>query len=378
MSYESILAQNKEWIDQTFEKLDKKLSRLAVKSRDKIPYGSKNGVHDDKAAVDITYWTNGFWGGLMWLMYAATDKDCYLDTAKNADRILDGAWKKLDGLHHDVGFMWHITAGAAYRLTGDAEARRVNLLAAMTLASRYNMNGDFIVAWNGEDHKGWSIIDSMMNIPQLYWASRELKDDRYAQIAKRHADMAMHDHVRPDGSVAHIVSHTTDQPGVIETFGGQGCAVGSCWSRGASWALYGFALSYIHTGEEKYLDTAKKVAHYFAANTAINGWLPLIDFRAPDEAANRYDSTAGAIAACGMIEIAKHVPEHEKGLYLTAAINILKAMDKAWCNWGEDDDGILHFGSLRYGREEHTHIIYGDYYFAEAVTKLKGLDFLPW
>ena len=135
MSYESILAQNKEWMDQTFEKLDKKLSRLAVKSRDKIPYGSKNGVHDDKAAVDITYWTNGFWGGLMWLMYAATGKDCYLDTAKNADRILDGAWKKLDGLHHDVGFMWHITAGACYRLTGDAEARRVNRLAATTPAT---------------------------------------------------------------------------------------------------------------------------------------------------------------------------------------------------------------------------------------------------
>ena len=221
MSFEKVIEQNKAWIDETFLKLDKKLSRLAVKSRDKIPYGSKNGVHDDKAAVDINYWTNGFWGGLMWLMYAATKKDCYLETAKNADKILDGAWKNLDKLHHDVGFMWHITAGAAYRLTGDADSRRTNLLAAMTLASRYNANGDFIVAWNGENHKGWSIIDTMMNIPQLYWASRELNDDRYAQIAKRHADMAMRDHVRPDGSVAHIVSHTTDQPGVIETLAGR-------------------------------------------------------------------------------------------------------------------------------------------------------------
>jgi unsaturated chondroitin disaccharide hydrolase len=195
--------------------------------------------------------------------------------------------------------------------------------------------------------------------------------------------MAMRDHVRADGSINHIVVHDTENPGVINTLRGQGYDVGSTWSRGEAWALYGFILSYIHTKEERYLDTAKKVAHYFIANIASTDWLPLCDFRAPD-APVIYDSTAGAIAACGMIEIAKAVPEFEKDIYLNAAINMLKAMDKAWCNYEEDFDAILTMGTERYQREgegthgQHIPIIYGDYYFTEAILKLRGSEFLPW
>ena len=218
----------------------------------------------------------------------------------------------------------------------------------------------------------------MMNIPILYWASNEIGDTRFKKIAMRYADMAMRDHVRADGSVNHIVVHDPDVPDtVLETKGGQGYGVGSCWSRGAAWALYGFILSYIHTKEERYLDTAKKVAHYFVSNVMNTGWLPLIDFRAPDEPVY-YDSTAGAIAACGLIEIAKNCPEFEKNIYLSAAIKMLKAMEKEWCDWSETEDSILQMGSERYGGGMHMPIIYGDYFFTEAVLKLKGCDFLPW
>ena len=378
MSYEKIIEQNKQWIDETWQKLENKLSRLAVKSYDKIPYTTVDGFHDTRTSdKEITRWTNGFWGGLMWLMYAETKKECYKLTAQNSEKMMDRALANVTKLDHDVGFIWHIMSGASYRLTGDMQSRDRDILSAMTLASRYNIDGDFITAWNAPKVKGWTIIDTMMNLPQLYWISRELDNSRFDKIARRHADMAMRDHVRSDGSVNHIVSHEFDSVGVIETLGGQGYGVGSCWSRGASWALYGFALSYIHTKEEKYLDTAKRVAHYFISSVAATDWLPLIDFRAPNEPV-KYDSTAGAIAACGLIEIAKAVPENEKRLYLTAAINILKAMDKAWCNYGEEEDGILLFGSERYGDCEHMHIIYGDYFFTEAILKLKGSDFLPW
>jgi len=377
MIYDEIIKENKEWVDSTFKKLDEKLSRLAVKSRDKIPYMSIDGTHDDKSGESVTWWTNGFWGGLMWLMYAETKKDCYRITAERAEELMDGAFSRLDKLHHDVGFMWHIMSGAGYRLTGDEKSKLRNLCGAMFLASRFNVDGDYIVAWNGEKHKGLTIIDTMMNIPQLYWATREIGHDRYADIAKRHADMAMIDHVRPDGSVVHIVSHELHSPEVIETRGGQGYGVGSCWSRGAAWALYGFALSYIHTKEERYLDTAKSVAHYFISNVAATDWLPLLDFRAPKEPIC-YDASAGAIAACGLIEIAKCVPEEEKAMYLTAAIKILRAMDAAWCNYSEDEDGILMMGSVRYTAQVHVHMIYSDYFFTEAILKLLGSDFLPW
>ena len=379
MSYEKIIADNREWIDDTFAKLDKKLSVTAVKSRDKIPYTTKNGVHDSRTeGKDILWWTNGFWGGLMWLMYAGTGKECYKETAQNAEKIMDGAFRYMDSLHHDVGFMWHIMSGAAYKLTGDKASRNRDLLAAMTLMSRYNVEGDYIRSWNGKENGGWTIIDCMMNIPQLYWATDEIGDTRFKKIAMRYADMAMRDHVRADGSVNHIVVHDPDVPNtVLETKGGQGYGVGSCWSRGAAWALYGFILSYIHTKEERYLDTAKKVAHYFVSNVMNTGWLPLIDFRAPDEPVY-YDSTAGAIAACGLIEIAKNCPEFEKNIYLSAAIKMLKAMEKEWCDWSETEDSILQMGSERYGGGMHMPIIYGDYFFTEAVLKLKGCDFLPW
>ena len=375
MFYDDYLKENKEWIDDVWEKLDKKLSRTAVKSRDMIPYTTKDGQHfTDK---NIFWWTNGFWGGLMWLMYAGTGKDVYKDTADNAEKILDKAFEDVAELHHDVGFMWHISSGASYKLTGNMASRNRDILAAMSLMSRYNVDGDFITSWNGKEKSGWTIIDCMMNIPQLYWASKEIGDDRFKKLAIRYADMAMRDHVRADGSVNHIVSHDIETGDVIETFGGQGYEVGSCWSRGDAWALYGFILSYIHTKDVRYLDTAKKVAHYFISNIIATDWLPLVDFRQP-ETPVWYDSTAGAIAACGLIEIAKNVPEHEKKMYITAAVKLLKAMEKEWCDWSEQEDSILQMGTEAYNHGVHMPIIYGDYFFAEAILKLRGSDFMPW
>ena len=382
MSYESIIAENKAWIEETFAKLDKKLSRTAVSGRNKIPYSTKDGVHDDRAS-DPHWWTNGFWGGLMWLMYEATKNEDYKLTAFASEKIMDEAFEDVTKLHHDVGFMWHLLAGANYKLTGDMAARNKNILCAMSLMSRYNIDGNFIRSWNdgtwqGQPTGGWTIIDCMMNIPLLYWASEQIGDERFKSIAIHYADMAMRDHVRPDGSVNHIVVHDMKAADtVLETKAGQGYAVGSCWSRGASWALYGFVLSYIYTKEEKYLDTAKKVAHYFITNLELNDWKPLCDFRSPEEPVF-YDSTAGAIAACGMIEIAKNVPEYEKNIYISAAVKLLKTMEKEWCNWEENEDSILQMGTEMYTGGIHKPIIYGDYFFTEAILKLNGSEFLPW
>ena len=381
MSYEKIIADNKAWIDETFAKVDKKLSRTAVKSRGKLPSTSVNGVHDD-ASRYIHCWTNGFWGATMWLMYEATKNEDYRITAEISEKMMDKCFETVHDLHHDVGFMWHIMSGSNYRITGNMEARNKNLLCAMTLASRYDATGNYIRAWNGkwqgEDNNGWTIIDCMMNLPLLYWASEQLDDTRFKKIAIRHADMAMRDHIRPDGSVNHIVVHDPDQPDtVICTKGGQGYGVGSTWSRGAAWALYGFVLSYIHTGDVKYLDTAKKVAHYFIMNLEMSDWKALCDFRSPEEPVI-YDSSAAAIAACGMIEIAKNVPEFEKDMYLNAAIKTLKALDEHFCDYGEDEDSIVLKGTVMYTAGHHKPLVYADMFYAEALLKLKGSEFLMW
>ena len=381
MSYEKIIADNKAWIDETFAKVDKKLSHTAVKSRGKLPSTSVNGVHDD-ASRYIHCWTNGFWGATMWLMYEATKNEEYRTTAEISEKMMDKCFETVHELHHDVGFMWHIMSGANYRITGDMAARNRNLFCAMSLASLYDATGNYIRAWNGkwqgEDNNGWTIIDCMMNLPILYWASEQLDDTRFKKIAMRHADMAMRDHVRPDGSVNHIVVHDPDQPDtVLGTKGGQGYGVGSTWSRGAAWALYGFILSYIHTKEERYLDTAKKVAHYFIMNLEMSDWKALCDFRAPAEPVI-YDSSAAAIAACGMIEIAKNVPEFEKDMYLSAAIKTLKALDEHFCDYTEDEDSIVLKGTVMYTAGHHKPLVYADMFYAEALLKLKGSEFLLW
>lgn len=379
----NVIAQHQNWIDATWEKVDKKLSRTAVKSREKIPYTTVNGEHDNRVGKGITWWTNGFWGGMMWLMYEATGNEEYRKTAERSEELLDDALRQYKALHHDVGFMWHLTSGANYRLTGNEASAVRNFFAATSLFSRYNIDGDFIRAWNGEAQAGYSIIDCLMNIPLLYWATDEIGDDRFKKIAMRHMEMAMRDHIRPDGSVNHIVNHEVDKVGVQNILGGQGYDETSCWSRGLAWAVYGSVLSYIHAGKEEYLEAAKKTADYFIEHCKKTDYLPVVDFTAP-ETPVYYDSTAGVCAACGMLEIAKYVSEEEAKYYTEEAINILKACDEHFCNYEEDEDALVLMGTERYPHTEagrrglHIPIIYGDFFFVEALCKLKGREFLIW
>ena len=376
----TIIAENQAWIDATFAKVDKKLSRTAVKSREKLPYTTVNGVHDNKHETGVTWWTNGFWGGMMWLMYEATGNEEYRKTAERSEELLDDALKQVKVLHHDVGFMWHLTSGANYRLTGNEASLTRNFFAATSLFSRYNIAGDYIRAWNG-DMKGYSIIDCLMNLSLLYWASEEIGDDRFKKIAMRHMEMAMRDHIRPDGSVNHIVDHETDKVGIVQILGGQGYNETSCWSRGLAWAVYGSVISYIHAGKPEYLEAAKKTADYFIEHVEKTNYLPLVDFCAPAEPVY-YDSTAGVCTACGLLEIAKYVSEEESKKYTQAAINILKACDEHFCNYEEDEDALVLMGTERYplasDKGLHIPIIYGDFFFAEAMCKLKGREFFIW
>jgi unsaturated chondroitin disaccharide hydrolase len=282
-------------------------------------------------------------------------------------------------LHHDVGFMWLHTAVANYRLTGSNDSRRRGLHAANLLAGRYNPAGKFIRAWN-RDCTGWIIIDCLMNVPLLYWASKETGDPRFAMIAKIHAGTAIEKLVRPDGSCNHIAVLSPETGECLETPAGQGYASGSSWSRGQSWAVYGFALSFCHSGDQKYLDTAKKIAHYCISNFALNDWLPPVDFRAPASPV-KYDSTAAMITACGLLEIAAHTAENERGLYADAAVKLLRAGEKAFADWDIERDGIIGKGTGSYhGGADDTEvpIIYGDYFFVEAILRLLEKDFLIW
>lgn len=365
-----------------------KIAWVSESAKDKIPYTVINGVYDDRSAMDMTkcniddginWWCNGFWAGLLWLMYAETKDERYAAIARTTEKKLDACFDMYYGLHHDVGFMWLPSAVNDYRLTGDADARRRALHAANLLAGRFNPVGKFIRAWNnlpdGSDTRGWVIVDSMFNIPLLYWASQETGDPRFRQMAVMHADTVMQHFIREDGSVRHIVEFDPETGAFVRDYGGQGCAQGSSWTRGQAWGMYGFMISYIHTGKKAYLDTAERIAKYFIAQIPEDGLIP-VDFCQPAEP-HWHDDTAAAIAACGLLELVKHA-EHGEG-YREAAEKLLCALAAHHCDFTHDTESILQKCTGAYHTTEHEFsIIYGDFFFLEALLKCRGEKHFMW
>lgn len=371
------------WIWEILERTAYKLEKVSERSADKIPYTTMNGIHDDKSGEkEIGWWTNGFWGGMMWQMYTLTGKDSFRKIAEDCERKLDANLMNYDVLSHDSGFVWLPTSIANYRVTGNPKSKNRGLLAAGNLAGRYNNLGRFIRAWNdwengGGAQRSWAIIDCMMNIPLLYWASEETKDPRFKQIAVDHANTTMKNFVRGDGSVNHIVEFDLETGEMVKSYGGQGCAQGSSWTRGQSWGLYGFTLSYLHTKDSAYLDTAERISNYFIANIPGSGLIP-VDFRQPLDVALE-DSTAAVIAACGLIELAKLREGRQSKIYLNAALKMLGALTENRLNWKEEEDNLLTKCTSAYHDKEHEFsIIYGDYYFLEALMKLTGKELFIW
>ena len=375
--------KDRKWAENTWGKIQTKLSAETDRIGDKIPYIPKDGKYTDVGEKSIGWWTNGFWPGILWQMYHATKGEKYRAAAEGVEKRLDAALNEGERIGHDLGFMWMLSAVADYRITGNKKSLERGEHAASLLAGRYNPRGKFIRAWNSggkEDRTGWIIIDCMMNLCLLYWASDVENDPRFRFIAEDHADTAMRCLLRPDGSANHIASLDPETGELICVFGGQGYGEGSSWSRGQAWGLTGFALSYFHTGKKEYLDAAKRIAHYFIASVSGTGFLPLVDFRAPSEPV-KYDTTAGTCAACGLLEIASHVPELEKPLYINSAVRILEAIDHRFCNWDSGYDSIVANGATAYhdkGEGGCAPIIYGDYFLVEAVLRLLDKNFPIW
>ena len=369
---QSIINENKQWIDETWEKIVQKLKKTVARNKYIIAgYTDENGRYLDCSRKGIGNWTNGYWPGIMWLMYHGTGDETYREVAEYGEKSLDAAQARYDILHHDVGFMWLLSSVASHTLTENPESRNRALHAACILAARYNANGGYIGAWAGVRSSNWVIIDSMMNIPLLHWAYGQTGNLSFKSIAMSHADTCIRNHIRADGSVNHVIEYDGNTGEVLGKPHTQGYDMDSAWSRGQSWAIYGYAISYLHTGEQRYLDAAKKVAHYFISACCNDGYVPKADFMQPDE---QIDTSAAAITACGLIEIAKSVPERESKMYIQAAFNMMKAITEKHCDWTDDNDAILQNVSGSWNDRVHIPAMYGEYYYVEAMYKLKGFD----
>ncbi|WP_028611417.1 glycoside hydrolase family 88 protein [Paenibacillus harenae] len=360
----------REQLNLWWEKVRSKADRMIRDIGDASPHVSASGVYDD---MRVDWWTSGFWPGMLWILHEMTGNDGYRDSAWVWDARIERCFVTANNLHHDVGFQFLPTAVIKHRLTGDEDARRRALAAANFLAGRFNLNGRFLRAWN-QEKTGWAIIDSMMNLSLLFWASEASADPRFRQIACAHADTVLKHFIREDGSVHHIVAFDPETGEADEYLGGQGYAPYSSWSRGQAWALYGMAIACRYTGNKRYLRAAQRVAHYFIS-CLPEDHVPHWDFRTPDPQSQPKDTSAAGCAASGLLEIAGLLPNEEGRIYRRAAENILKSLTEHYATLDEPDyQGLLRegTGNKPAGQNVNVSLIYGDYFYMETLAKLLG------
>ena len=273
---------------------------------------------------------------------------------------------------HDLGFLYSLYSVALHRLTGDARHRETGMHAAEALAGRFHPKGKFIQAWGRMDEHdpnflGLAIIDCMMNLPLLYWASEESGDPKFREIAIQHADMTLARFVREDDSVFHAFRFdaASGEPLRGENFCGY--AVDSHWARGTAWAIYGFGLSYQHTRDERYLQTAKRLAEKFVANLDEEQ-IPVWDFRLPVDGVKIRDASAAAIAVCGIQQLEKNGAADAR--LLAAKSRMLDRLcSDAYLNQDPGLHGIVRnaqAGSAQ-GQAINAYTSFGDYFFMEAL-----------
>ena len=362
---------------EAFEKAQAKY-RAGIASaaeRGIIPYKSENGEWLESPYDGNSWWTGGFWPGLMWQFYARSGEEVFRTEARRVGALLTDEFRVFEKLNHDVGFMYLLSCGADAKLTGSEQARVDTLHAASLLMGRFNPVG-YIRAWNHPSQVGYAIIDCMMNLSLLFRAGRETGDPRFANTARVHADTTLREFLRPDGSVSHIIEFDPATGKRVKELPGQGCALGSSWSRGQAWGLYGFTLAHRNTGEERCLDAARRIAAYFTAHIRPDG-LTDSDFCQP-AGEERIDNMAGAIAACGLLELAETTGE---SAWREAACRLVDGMLERCCDWTERRRGILTHCTASYhddGAGRHTNIVYGDYFLVEALAKLGGHDPMLW
>ncbi|MBE5835062.1 MAG: glycosyl hydrolase family 88 [Butyrivibrio sp.] len=386
----SLAGEYSEWAATELDKVKNKIKWVAENNKNKIPYTTdEKGIYDNKAdnnkeyRIDdgINWWTNGFWAGILWLLYNDTKESRYKEYAMIQEDLMRPAFDMFYGLHHDVGFMFVPSAVADYRLTGNNESRRIALHAANLLAGRFNAKGAYIRAWNDledADTRGWAIIDCMFNISLLFWASEETKDPRYRHIATAHADTVSKAFIRENGSVCHIVEFDPVTGTRLKSYAGQGFAHGSSWTRGQGWALYGFTSAYRHTKDDNYLQVAEKVADYCISRIGRDYIIP-IDFDQPAEC-KLEDSCGACVIAGGLIDLADEVSDISKSKnYLKTAVGILKQIADNRADYTEKCEAIVQNCSAAFhAPKHHFTMVYADYYYIEALYKLAGSDFKIW
>ena len=332
--------------------------------------------------IPNNYWTCGFWTGEIWLAYEYSG-DARLKTAgeKQIDSFLHRIDNKIEVDHHDMGFLYSPSCVAGYKLTGNQKGREAAVKAADQLITRYHPIGEFIQAWGPMDapENYRLIIDCLLNLPLLYWASQETGDDKYKQIAEKHIHTAVANVIREDYSTWHTFFFDMETGAPDHGATCQGYRDGSAWARGQAWGVYGMALAYKYTGRKEYIDLFRHVTEYFLTHLPKD-LIPYWDLEFTDGDDQPRDSSSASIAACGMLEMIQYLEDEEEAQhYLKIAKQIMKSLYDNYAVWDEKiSNGLVLHSTYsnhspyntcnHYGVDECNS--WGDYFYMEALTRL--------
>lgn len=315
-------------------------------------------------------WTSGFFPGTLWLLYERTQDTKWKSAAQSWQSSIES--QKNNTSTHDVGFMLMSSFGQGARLTNDASYKQVLLTGAKSLSTRYSSIVGCIKSWNSTSTEYQVIIDNMMNLELLFWAARNGGDRAFYDIALSHALKTRENHVRPDGSTYHLVTYDPANGSVRSRTTVQGYSNTSTWSRGQAWAIYGFSIAYRETEDTRMLETARKTADYYITHLPADK-VPYWDFQAPNIPNEPRDSSSAAIAASGLLELSRLESDASRAQqYRAAAIEILRSLSSAsYLAEGTKYSSVLIHGTQNKNKGNYdTGIVYGDYYFLEALRKL--------
>ena len=331
-------------------------------------------------------WTTSFWPGALWLAFDLTEDEAYLAAATAHIRsFVERVERRIDLDTHDLGFLYTLGCVTAWRRTRDETARRAALTAADHLLTRVLEPAGIIQAWgdlNDPRQRGRTIIDSLMNTPLLFWASQTSGDPRYREAARRHTAQLRDNILRPDGTTFHTFYWDVETGRPLRGETEQGSSDDSCWARGQAWGIYGFTLNYRYTGDASLLKAAQRCADYFLAHLPADH-VAYWDLEFTDGSGQERDSSAAAIAANGLIELADQLPNGpQREAYRATAANILTSLISEYATAGDPSSNALLLHGVYdkpkgIGVDEGT--LWGDYFYLEALTRATRPDWSdPW
>ena len=322
-------------------------------------------------------WCSGFYPGILWYAYEESGDEVLKNKAiKFTETLKTIAYSP--ARNHDIGFQLYCSYGNGFRLTGNQNYKEILLAAADTLATLYNPKVGSILSWPSQikRYKHNTIIDNMMNLELLFWAAKNGGDKSLYDIAKSHAEQTMKYLVREDGSAFHVGSFDIETGAFLQGYTHQGYANESMWARGQGWGIYGFAMAYRETGDSNFLNTAIKLSDKFLDRLPEDG-IPFWDFDDPKIPNAPKDASAAAVAACGLMELSGLVQDEKlKSKYFNAGKALVENLSSsAYLSNAKNDALLLHStGNHPKNKEMDVPIIYADYYYMEALLRLKKLE----